>query len=141
MDESNQEQTKHSVDGFRSIENKKIPTKTKKNKPRSNLRDAKQRAGEIRSTYPCRSHSGNFQMNMVSVVILASPPRDPIRSKHHNGRRLRALHTYNTTTTPPPRSSKARWSGRWDQQHDSVVLMVKSICGKGFAYAHKVEEE
>jgi hypothetical protein len=29
-------------EGFRSIENKKIPTMTNKNKPRSDLRDAKQ---------------------------------------------------------------------------------------------------
>jgi hypothetical protein len=79
-------------------------------------------------------------MNVVGVVVLASPPRDPIRSKRHNGRRLRALHTYNATTTPPPSSSKVRWSGRWDQQHDGVVLMVESICGQGFAYARKVEE-
>jgi hypothetical protein len=35
---------------------------------------------EIRSTYPCRSHSRNVHMNMVGVVVLASPPRDPIRS-------------------------------------------------------------
>jgi hypothetical protein len=63
---------------FHNIENKKIPMKTNKNKPRSDLRDAKQRAGEIRSTYPCRSHSRNVQMNVVGVVILASPPRDPI---------------------------------------------------------------
>jgi hypothetical protein len=48
---------------------------------------------------------------------------------------------YNATMTPPPRSSKARWSGRWDQQHDGVVLMVESICGQGFAYAREVEEE
>jgi hypothetical protein len=43
--------------------------------------------------------------------------------------------------TPPPRSSKARWSGRWDQQHDGVVLMVEIIGGQGFAYAREVEEE
>jgi hypothetical protein len=48
---------------------------------------------------------------------------------------------YSTTTTPPPRSSKVRWSGRWDQQHDGVVLMVESIYGQGFAYAHEVEED
>jgi hypothetical protein len=75
-------------EGFRSIENKKIPTKMNKNKPRSDLRDAKQQAREIRSTYPCRSHSGNVHMNVVGVVVLASPPRDLIRSKRHNGRRL-----------------------------------------------------
>jgi hypothetical protein len=65
-------------EGFRSIENKFFTTKTNKNKPRSDLRDAKQRAREIRSTYPCRSHNRNIQMNMVGIVILASPPRNPI---------------------------------------------------------------
>jgi hypothetical protein len=121
------------TEGFHSIENKNFPTKTNKNKPRSDLRDAKQWVREIRSTYPCRSHSGNVQINVVGIVILVSPPRDPIRSKRHNGRRLRALHTYSAATTPPPRSSKARWSGRWDQQHNGVVLMVESIRGQGFA--------
>jgi hypothetical protein len=96
---------------------------------------------EIRSTYPCRSYSRNVQKNMVGVVVLASPPRDPIRSKCHNGRRLRALHMYSATTTPPPRSSKMRWSTRWDQQHDGVVLMMESICGQGFAYTREVEED
>jgi hypothetical protein len=33
-------------DGFRSIENKIFPTSMNKNKPRSDLRDAKQRAGK-----------------------------------------------------------------------------------------------
>jgi hypothetical protein len=80
-------------------------------------------------------------MNVVGVVVLASPPRDSIRSKRHNGWRLRALHTYSAATTPPPRSSEVRWSGRWDQQHDSVVLMVENICGQGFVYTHEVEEE
>jgi hypothetical protein len=96
------------TEGFCSIENKIFPTSTNKNKPRYDLRDAKQRAREIRSIYPCRSHSGNVQMNVVGVVILASPPRGLIRSKRHNGWRLRALHKYSTTTTPPPppRSSK-----------------------------------
>jgi hypothetical protein len=80
-------------------------------------------------------------MNVVGVVVLASPPCDPIRSKRHNGWRLRVLHTYSATTTPPPpRSSKVRWSGRWDQQHDGVVLMVDSIYGQ-FACVREVEEE
>jgi hypothetical protein len=43
--------------------------------------------------------------------------------------------------SPPPRSSKVWWSGRWDQQHNGVVLMVESICGQGFAYAREVEED
>jgi hypothetical protein len=51
------------------------------------------------------------------------------------------MHTYSAATSPPPRSSEVRWSGRWDQQHDGVVLMVESICGQGFAYAREVEEE
>jgi hypothetical protein len=66
------------TEGFRNIENTNFPTKTNKNKPSSDLRDAKQQAGEIISTYPCRLHSGNIQMNVVGVVVLASPPRDPI---------------------------------------------------------------
>jgi hypothetical protein len=51
------------------------------------------------------------------------------------------MHTYSAATTPPPRSSKVRWSSRWDQQHNDVVLMVESIYGQGFAYAHEVEED
>jgi hypothetical protein len=80
-------------------------------------------------------------MNVVGVVVLASPPRDPIRSKRHNWQRLRAMHTYSAVTTPPPRSSKVWWSGRCDQQHDGVVLMVESICRQGFAYAREVEKD
>jgi hypothetical protein len=48
---------------------------------------------------------------------------------------------YIATMTPPPQSSKVWWSGRWDQQHGGVVLMVESICGQGFAYAREVEED
>jgi hypothetical protein len=51
------------------------------------------------------------------------------------------MHTYSAATTPPPWSSKVRWSGRWDQQHDGVVLMVESICEQDFAYTHEVEED
>jgi hypothetical protein len=80
-------------------------------------------------------------MNVVGIVVLASPPRDPIQSKRHNGRRLRAMYTYSAPTSPPPRSSKVWWSGRWDQQHDSVMLMVDNIYGQGFAYSREVEEE
>jgi hypothetical protein len=46
-------------EGFRSIENKKISYDDEQEQPRSDLRDAKQRAREIRSTYPCRLHSRN----------------------------------------------------------------------------------
>jgi hypothetical protein len=51
------------------------------------------------------------------------------------------MHTYSATMTPPPRSSKVRWSGRWDQQHDDVVLMVENICEQGFAYVREVDED
>jgi hypothetical protein len=51
------------------------------------------------------------------------------------------MHTYSAPTSPPPRSNKVWWSGRWDQQHDGVVLMVESICEEGFAYMRKVEED
>jgi hypothetical protein len=47
---------------------------------------------------------------------------------------------YSATTTPPPRSSKVWWSGRWDQQHDGVVLMVEKFL-QGFAkLLRRVEE-
>jgi hypothetical protein len=45
---NSQEQTgilMHVSEGFRSIENKIFPTKTNKREPRSDLRDAKQQAG------------------------------------------------------------------------------------------------
>jgi hypothetical protein len=48
---------------------------------------------------------------------------------------------YSAPTSPPPQSSKVWWSGRWDQQHDGVVLMVESICRQGFAYAYEVEKD
>jgi hypothetical protein len=51
------------------------------------------------------------------------------------------MHTYSAITTPPPQSSKVWWSGRWDQQHNGVVLMVECICRQGFAYVHEVEED
>jgi hypothetical protein len=50
------------------------------------------------------------------------------------------MHTYSATTTPSPRSSKVQWGGRWDQQHDGVVLMVESICDQNFAYAREVKK-
>jgi hypothetical protein len=123
-------------EGFCSIENKNFPTKTNKNKARSDLRDAKQRAGEIRSTYPRRSHNGNVQMNVVSVVVLAvfSSRSDPIQRR--KWRRLWEMHTYNTPTTLPSRSSEIWWSGRWDRQHDGVVSIVESFCRQGFACLH-----
>jgi hypothetical protein len=51
------------------------------------------------------------------------------------------MHTYSTTATPPPWSSKVQWSGRWYQQQDGVVLMVESICEQGFTHVREVEED
>jgi hypothetical protein len=34
-----------------------------------------------------------------------------------------------------------RWSGRWDQQDNGMVLIVESIYRQGFAYAREVEED
>jgi hypothetical protein len=51
------------------------------------------------------------------------------------------MYTYSATTPPPPLSSKARLSSRWDQQHDGVVLMVESIYGQGFAYEREAKED
>jgi hypothetical protein len=47
---------------------------------------------------------------------------------------------YNVMMTPPHRSNKVWWSGRWDQQHDSAVLMVEKFM-QGFAkLLRRVEE-
>jgi hypothetical protein len=109
MGDEDDEEGEDDDEGFHSIENKKNSYEDEQEQPRSDLRDAKQRAREIRSTYPCRSHSRNVQMNVVSVVVLAAPPRDTIRSKHHNERRLRVMHMY-SAATPPPWSSEVRRS-------------------------------
>jgi hypothetical protein len=47
---------------------------------------------------------------------------------------------YNATTSPPPWSSEVWWSGRCDQHHDGVVLMVEKFL-QGFAkLLQRVEE-
>jgi hypothetical protein len=77
-----------------------------------------------------KSHSGNIQQNMDDVVVLAvsSPRSDPIQ--HRKLRRLREMHTYGATTSPPSLVQQVWWRDRLDQQHDGVVLMVESFCGK-----------
>jgi hypothetical protein len=50
------------------------------------------------------------------------------------------MHMCSKPTNLPPLSSKIWWSGRWDQQHDGVVLMVEKIHMKGFTYTCGVQE-
>jgi hypothetical protein len=80
-----------------------------------------------------KSHSGNVQQNVDDVVVLAisSSRSDPIQRR--KWRRLREMHMYSAPTTPPSRSSKIWWSGRWDRHHDGVVSMVESMLRQGFA--------
>jgi hypothetical protein len=47
---------------------------------------------------------------------------------------------YSAMTTPPPRSSKVWWSGRWDQQHNGVVLMVEKFMQGFVKLLRRVEE-
>ena len=40
------------------------------------------------------------------------------------------MHTYGITTSPPSLVQQVWWRDRLDQQHDGVVLMVESFCGR-----------
>jgi hypothetical protein len=74
-----------------------------------------------------KSHSGNVQQNMDDVVVLAffSLRSDPIQRR--KWRRLREMHTYGTSTSPPSLVQQVCWRDRLDQQHDGVVLMVENF--------------
>ena len=76
------------------------------------------------------SHSGNVQQNVVDVVVLAvsSSRSDPILRR--KWRRLQELHTYGAATSPPSLVQQVWWRDRLDLQHDGVVLMVESFCGR-----------
>jgi hypothetical protein len=130
--------------GFCIIENKFFPTETNKNKPRSDLRDAKQWAREIRFTYPCRSHSGNVQMNMIGVVVLASPPRDLIQSKCHNGRLARWMVEFYMISTcvfvgPCAREGKARHRSTQVQPSEEIGSHWKHWIT--FVFVHILKEK
>jgi hypothetical protein len=75
-------------------------------------------------------HSGNIQKNMVDVVVLAvsSSRSDPILRR--KWRRLRELHIYSAAMSPPSLVQQVWWRDRFDLQHDGVVLMVESFCGR-----------
>src|SRR4051812_46157786 len=77
-----------------------------------------------------KSHSGNVKQNVVDVVVLAisSSRSDPILRRKR--RRLRQMHTYGAATSPPCLVHQVWWRDRLDLQHDGVVLMVESFCGR-----------
>jgi hypothetical protein len=74
-----------------------------------------------------KSHSGNVQQNVDDVVVLAfsSLRSDPIQCR--KWRRLREMHTYGTSTSPPSLVQQVWWRDRLDQQHDGLVLMVENF--------------
>jgi hypothetical protein len=53
------------IKGVSQHRKQKFSYKDEQKQPRSDLRDTKQRAREIRSTYPCISHSRNVQIHFV----------------------------------------------------------------------------
>jgi hypothetical protein len=77
-----------------------------------------------------KSHSRNVQQNVDDVVVLAvsSPRSDPIQRR--KWRRLREMHTYGAATSPPSLVQQVWWRDRLDLQHDGVVLIVESFCGR-----------
>jgi hypothetical protein len=79
-----------------------------------------------------KSHSGNVQQNVDDIIVLAVSSPQSDSTQHCKWRRLRKMHTYSAPMTPPSRSSKIWWSGRWDRQHDGVVSMVESMHRQGF---------
>ena len=77
---------------------------------------------------------------MVDVVVLAvsSSRSDPILRR--KWRRLREMHTYGAATSPPSLVQQVWWRDRLDLQHDGVVLMVESFCGRA-SPTHSRERE
>jgi hypothetical protein len=75
-------------------------------------------------------HSGNVQRNVDDVVVLtvSSPRSDPIQRR--KWWRLREMHTYSAVTSPPSLVQQVWWRDRLDVQHDGMVLMVESFCGR-----------
>jgi hypothetical protein len=66
-------------------------------------------------------------MDDVVVLAVSFPRSDPIQ--HRKWRRLREIHTYGATMSPPSLVQQVWWRDRLDLQHDGVVLMVESLCG------------
>ena len=95
--------------GFRSIVNQKF-LRMRTGKPRSNLGDASMRGIDEIFIPLKKSHSGNVQQNVVGVVVLAfsSSRSDPIQRR--KWRRLREMHMYGTSTSPPSSVQQVGWS-------------------------------
>jgi hypothetical protein len=87
-----------------------------------------------------KSHSGNIQQNVDDVVVLAvsSPRSDPIQGR--KWRRLREMHMYGAATYSPSMVQHIWWRDRLDLQHDGVVLMAESFCGRA-SPTHSRERE
>jgi hypothetical protein len=50
------------------------------------------------------------------------------------------MHTYGAATSPPSMVQQVWWRDRLDLQHDGVVLMVESFCGRA-SPTHSRERE
>jgi hypothetical protein len=87
-----------------------------------------------------KSHSGNVQQNVDDVVVLAvsSPRSDPIQ--HRKWRCLREMHTYGAARSPPSLVQQVWWRDRLDLQHNGVVLMVESFCGRASPMRSRARE-
>src|SRR3954466_15701928 len=83
-------------------------------KPRSNLGDANNKRDWIRSSYPSRFAQRNVRRNVGDVVILASPPRDPIRSSTTSGGASVRC------TRAAPRRLLLPWSRKWGGETDWI---------------------
>src|SRR3954468_19875971 len=63
----------------------------------------------------------NVQQNVVDVVVLAFSSSRSDTIQRRKWRRLREMHTYGTSTSPPSSVQQVGWRVRLDLQHDSVV--------------------
>jgi hypothetical protein len=77
-----------------------------------------------------KSHSGNVQQNVDDVVVLAVSSLRSHPIQRRKWWRLREMHTYGVATSPPSLVQQVWWRDRLDLQHDGVVLMVESFCGR-----------
>jgi hypothetical protein len=77
-------------------------------------------------------------MDDVVVLAFSSSQSDPIQ--HRKWQRLREMHTYGAAMSPPSLVQQVWWRDRLDLQHDGVVLMVESFCGRA-SPTHSRERE
>src|SRR3954465_3642257 len=68
----------------------------------------------MRSSYPLRFAQRNVRRNMGDVVVLASPPRDPIRSNTASG------DASERCTRAAPRRLLLPWSSKWGGEMDWI---------------------